>query len=137
MGTQRPPLKHLSRRETQIMEALYALGEANVEEVRIMIEEPPSYDSVRVTLSVLESKGFVTHERIGRKYVYRPQGSIHKAKRHAARRLLDVFFAGSMPAAVSAMIDVTGTRLKAEELDELARLIEARRRKATSRKRRT
>lgn len=137
MGRQRPPLKHLSRRETQIMEALYALGEANVEDVRVMIEQPPSYDSVRVTLGVLESKGLVTHQKDGRKYLYRPAGSIHKAKRRAVRRLLDVFFAGSMPAAVSAMIDVTGTRLSAGELDELARLIEACRRKATSKRRGT
>ncbi|UCC29516.1 MAG: BlaI/MecI/CopY family transcriptional regulator [Phycisphaerales bacterium] len=137
MGKQRPLLKHLSRRETQIMEALYALGEANVEDVRVMIEQPPSYDSVRVTLAVLESKGLVTHQKDGRKYLYRPAGSIHKAKRRAVRRLLDVFFAGSMPAAVSAMIDVTGTRLSAGELDELARLIEARRRKATSKRRGT
>lgn len=137
MGKRRPPFTHLSRRETQIMEALYALGEANVEDVRVMIEQPPSYDSVRVTLGVLESKGLVTHQKDGRKYLYRPVGSIHKAKRRAVRRLLDVFFAGSMPAAVSAMIDVTGTRLSAGELDELARLIEVRRRKATSKRRGT
>lgn len=137
MGKRRPPFTHLSRRETQIMEALYALGEANVEDVRVMIEQPPSYDSVRVTLGVLESKGLVTHQKDGRKYLYRPVGSIHKAKRRAVRRLLDVFFAGSMPAAVSAMIDVTGTRLSAGELDELAHLIEARRRKATSKRRGT
>ena len=137
MGKRRPPFTHLSRRETQIMEALYALGEANVEDVRVMIEQPPSYDSVRVTLGVLESKGLVTHQKDGRKYLYRPVGSIHKAKRRAVRRLLDVFFAGSMPAAVSAMIDVTGTRLSTGELDELARLIEVRRRKATSKRRGT
>lgn len=120
---------HLSRRETQIMETLFAQGEATVEEVRRAIDDGPSYDSVRAILRILETKGFVTRRKEGRKHVCHPTESMYRAKRAATRHLLDTFFRGAMPTAVSTLIDVAEPRLSDDELDELAALIEAARSK--------
>ncbi len=123
MPKRRTPYIHLSRRETQIMEILYARGEANVRAVRDAISDAPSYDSVRVILGILEDKGFITHRKEGRHYVYRPKGRIDRVKRSAMRHLLDTFFGGSTPSAVSALIDMTASELTPEELDQLAERI--------------
>ena len=47
----------LSRRERQIMEAIYRRGSATVSEVRGDLPDPPSYSAVRATLRILEEKG--------------------------------------------------------------------------------
>src|SRR5687768_9983394 len=61
----------LSRRERQIMDAIYALGEANATEIRGRMVDPPTRTAVRTILSILEAKGHVTHRKVGRNYVYR------------------------------------------------------------------
>ena len=48
----------LSRRERQIMDIIYRLGEATVNEVLEGLEEPPSYSAVRAHLRILEEKGW-------------------------------------------------------------------------------
>jgi BlaI family penicillinase repressor len=129
MGDRRRPFTHLSRRETQIMEVLIAHGEASVEEVRRAMGDGPSYDSVRVILGILRAKGLVRHRKEGRKHIYRPKDSPRVAKRAAIRHLLDTFFMGSTPVAVSTLIDLTKSKLSEEELDDLAALIDAAREK--------
>ncbi|UCE59169.1 MAG: BlaI/MecI/CopY family transcriptional regulator [Phycisphaerales bacterium] len=123
MPGRKTPYIHLSGRETQIMQALYAHGEATVREVRDAIKDSPSYNSVRVILGILEDKGFITHRREGRRYVYRPKGHIERAKRSAMRHLLETFFRGSTPLAVSAFIDMAASELTSEELNQLAKQI--------------
>ncbi len=46
-----------SRREKEMMDVIYRLGQATVAEVREQMTHPPSYSSVRGTLSGLERKG--------------------------------------------------------------------------------
>ena len=135
MGKQARPITHLSRRETQIMEVLLARGEASVEEVCRAIDDGPSYDSIRVILGILKTKGFVVRRKEGRKYIYRPKGSPQKAKRAAMRHLLDTFFMNSTPVAVSTLFDLTRSKLSNEELDDLATLIDAARRERRRRSR--
>lgn len=116
------------------MEVLYSRGEASVEEVCRAIDDLPPYDSIRVILGILESKGFATHRRQGRKYVYSARESTDRAKRAAVRQLLDTFFSGSTPTAVSALIDMEASGLSAKELDELAELIKSAKRKRLKRR---
>lgn len=107
------------------MEVLITHGEASVEEVRRAMDDGPSYDSVRVILGILKAKGLVRHRKEGRKHIYRPKDSPRVAKRAAIRHLLNTFFMGSTPVAVSALIDLTKSKLSGEELDELAALVDA------------
>ncbi|HZM58659.1 MAG TPA: BlaI/MecI/CopY family transcriptional regulator, partial [Vicinamibacterales bacterium] len=62
----------LSRRERQIVDALYKLGRASAAEIRAEMPAAPSYSAVRSLLRILEEKGHVRHEQDGPRYVYLP-----------------------------------------------------------------
>jgi BlaI family penicillinase repressor len=114
----------LSRRERQIVDALYKLGRASAAEVRAELLDPPSYSAVRALLRILEDKGHVRHEQDGPRYVYAPTVARDSAKRSAMRHLLHTFFDGSAAQAMSALLDVSSSRLSDSELDRLERLID-------------
>ena len=124
----RTPEKHLSRRERQIMDALYASGRATAQEVMDALPDPPSYSAVRALLRVLEDKGHVRHEQEGPRYVFVPVVAREAARRSALHRVLDTFFDGSTEQAVAALLDLQSSQLDPQELDRLARLIEKARR---------
>ena len=116
----------LSRREREILEVIFAIGgEASAEEIRERLTDPPSYSAVRAMLAKLEAKGAVRHKEKGLRYVYSPTTSRGKARKSALRRMIDVFFAGSKGEAVTALLDEE--EWSEEELDELAKAIERRR----------
>jgi BlaI family transcriptional regulator, penicillinase repressor len=87
----------LSRRERQIMDALFALGEGGAREITTALREPDALDTVRVTLGVLEKKGLVRHRTEGRRHVFMPAQSRDEARRSAFTRLTRTFFGGSSP----------------------------------------
>ena len=49
----------VSRRERQILEILYRLGQATAKEVQDNLPDPPSYSAVRALLATLEGKDLV------------------------------------------------------------------------------
>jgi predicted transcriptional regulator len=118
-----PPNEKLSRREREIMDVLFALGDrASAEEIRERLTDPPSYSAVRAMLAKLEAKGFVRHREEGLKYVYAPTTSRASAQRTALRRLMRIFFEGSPGQAASALLkQETWTD---DELDALSAEIE-------------
>lgn len=124
------PLENLGRRERQIMDVLYKLGQATAEQVRETLPDPPTNSAVRGMLRLLEDKGLVTHDWDGPRHTYRPTADTAQVQRNAARHLLQTFFNNSMESAMAAMLGVADRSLTTEELDRLSRLIDqARRRK--------
>ena len=109
----------LSRREREIMEVLYRLGEAGVGEVVARIPDRPSYNSVRVTLGILAKKGHVTYHKDGRRYVYSPTVPHSEASKSAVHSLLRTFFRGSHSTAILTMLDMSEADLSEEELREI------------------
>ena len=120
-----PPQNQLSRRERQIMDVLYRLGEAGAAEVVDHLPDRPPYNSVRVTLGILERKGVVRHRRDGSRYVYTPTAPAEAVRESALRHLVRTFFRGSPSKAVLTLLDSPSTRLSEEELNELAAWVEA------------
>src|SRR5262245_36221626 len=103
--TSSPPHEKLTRREREIMDALFALEEgAAVEDVRERLTDPPSYSAVRAMLAKLEAKGFVRHREEGLRYVYAPTKSRASAQRGALSKLVRVFFGGSPIKTVTALL---------------------------------
>ena len=119
------PPSDLSRRERQIMDVIYRLGEAGAAEVVEHLPDRPAYNSVRVTLGILERKGLVRHRRDGTRYVYSPTVPAERARDSALRHVVRTFFRGSPSKAVLTLLDSPSTRLSAEELNELAAWVEA------------
>lgn len=108
------------------MDAVYALRRATVAEVVRHLAEPDARDSVRVTLAILERKGFVGHDRVENRNVYYPTVPAGTARRSAMRHLVSTFFGGSPSNAVLALLDVSRDRLSDEDLEEISRWIAAR-----------
>ena len=118
----------LSRRERQIMDVLYQLGEATAAEVQERMPEPPSYSAVRAMLRILEDKGHIAHHEDGPRYVYAPTVARDTARRSAVSHLLKTFFDGSVEQALAALLDGAERKLSRDEIDRLSRLIEQRKR---------
>lgn len=125
---ERPPAHVFSRRERQIMDVLYARGEATAWEIQRNIPDAPSYAATRRLIAILEEKGHVRHRTEGTKYVYSPTGDVEAARATALKHLRQTFFHGSTARAVTALLDLGGGDLKPDELDQLAELIEKARR---------
>ena len=115
---------HLSRRERQIMDVIYELGQATVAEVRSRLPDPPGYSAVRAAIRVLEQKGHLKHRHDGPRYVYLARVPRTKASKSALRRVLQTFFDGSTEAAVAALLDMKSADLSPDDLDRLAALID-------------
>jgi predicted transcriptional regulator len=114
----------LGKRERQIVEAVYRLGEASVSDVLAEIADPPSYSSVRAMLGTLVQKDVLAYRRQGKRYLYRPVTSKGKTQKSALRRLIAGLFGGRASEAMAALLDVAGSSLTDEELDRIRQLIE-------------
>jgi len=113
----------LSRRERQIMDIIYKKGAASAAEVQSELPGIPNYSTVRALLSILEKKGQLLHKREGLKYIYYPAVPRNKAVKHAINGLLTTFFNNSVEQAVSALLDMEGSKLSDEELDRISEMI--------------
>ena len=118
------PLPPLSRRERQIMDILFARGRASATEILESIEDPPSNSALRALLKVLEDKGHVQHEELGRVYYYSPTIALDTARRSALNHLVETFFEGSMENVVSTLLKINRRKLDPEQAERIARMIE-------------
>ena len=95
----------LSRREREIMNAIFALGDhASAEDIRAELSDPPSYSAVRAMLAKLENKGYVSHREEGFRYIYSPTTPRTTARRSALQELVKVFFRGSPGETATALL---------------------------------
>jgi len=99
------PTEKLSRREREILDILFALGNSgSAEDIRERLSDPPSYSAVRAMLVKLEAKGVIRHRAEGLRYVYSPVASKSSAQKRAVSQLLNVFFGGSPSQAAAALL---------------------------------
>ena len=114
---------YLSRRERQIMDVVYACGEAPAAEVVKRIPDPPTRTAVRTMLRILEEKGHLRHRKEGREFIYQPTRARQRAGQSALRGVLATFFDGSLEKAVAAHLADPAAEPTPDELKRLARLI--------------
>jgi predicted transcriptional regulator len=121
-----PDPAHLSKRERQIMDVIYARGQASISQVLAEMPDPPMRGALRTMLRILEHKGHLTRREQEGEIVYRPTESRGQAGRSALERVLDVFFGGSLESAVAAHLGDPrrAAKLSRKELQRLAKLIE-------------
>ena len=120
----------LSRREQQIMDIVYQHGRVSVADVLKDLPDPPTYSTVRALLGILEQKGYLIHEKDGKRYIYRPTQPRHLAGRSALKQIFQTFFDKSIEKTVIAL--VSEVDLSDEELDRLSQLIEQAKKGGTS-----
>ena len=124
--SQSPPKRrhqHLTRREREIVNALFALGNrASADDIRGRLTDPPTDSSVRVMLARLEKKGVLRHQVEGQKYVYSATTSPATAKKTALQQYVHTFFGGSLTQMMTAL--VADSSFSEDELDALKTEIE-------------
>ncbi len=116
--------KGLSRRERQIMQALYERGQATVAEVQEALPDAPGYSAVRRLVAILEEKGQVTHTEQGGRYIYSPAETWTAVSKSAIEQVVESFFGGSVESAVATLLNSQKTRPGEEELQRLEALIQ-------------
>ena len=113
----------LTRREREIMNAVFALGNrASAEDIRARLTNPPTDSSVRVMLARLEKKGYLKHQQDGVRYLYSATISPATAKRTALQQYVQTFFGGSLKQMMTAL--VSDGSLTDDDLDTLKAEIE-------------
>jgi predicted transcriptional regulator len=118
----KPP--DLSRRERQIMDAVFALGEATVNQVVEAISDAPTAMAVRRMMHILEEKGHLKRRENGREVVYLPREARVKAGRSAFQNVLETFFGGSLEEALAAHLHSRKDSVSDDERERLIALIE-------------
>jgi len=116
-------LLSLSKRERQIMDVVYMLGEATAADIHEHLPEKAGEDSIRKLIRVVEAKGYLTHRREGPRYVYQPTIPSDVASQYALRHTLKTFFRGSAPRVVSALLALKEGELSEDEIAEILALI--------------
>jgi len=119
-----PDPADLSRRERQIMDAVFASGEATVNRVVETIPDAPTAMAVRRMMHILEEKGYLKRREEGREVVYLPREAKAKAGQSALQRVLETFFGGSLEEALATHLVARKDGVSAEERERLIRLIE-------------
>jgi predicted transcriptional regulator len=111
----------LSRRERQVMDILYSLGQATAAEIHERLADPPTFSATRAVIRTLQEKGHVRFEAQGLRYVYFPIVPVERARRSALAHVVSTFFEGSPARLMAALLN--DTRVSDEELRSLEALI--------------
>lgn len=125
----------LSRRERQIMDALFEAGELSAQDVRAAIPDAPGYSAVRALLAKLVEKKIVDFREEGPRYIYFPVVAQEEARISALQKMLKTFFGGSTSAAVNALLGMNKEKLSSEEIDKLQQAIDSAAKAETSARR--
>ena len=113
----------LTDAEARVMAVLWDRQAATVAEVvGALKKRPATYSTVQTILRILETKGYVTHDKVERAFVYRPVVDQAQARRRALRHLVGRLFDGSPTLLVSNVLD--DETIDAAELRRLKKLIE-------------
>ena len=100
-----PSHEKLTRREREIMQVLFSLGnKASAEEIRTRLTDPPSSSAIRAMLTRLEAKGQLKHREEGLRYVYSATTSPAVASKKALKQHISTFFGGSLREMAAALL---------------------------------
>jgi predicted transcriptional regulator len=122
MPRQRSPA--LTDAEAPIMGVLWQRKTATVAEVIVALKKtrPVSYSTVQTILRILEAKGYVAHEKVGRAFIYRARVDERQARRRALKHLVSRLFNGSPSLLVLNVLE--DNQIDAQELSQLKKFIE-------------
>jgi predicted transcriptional regulator len=93
----RKPSAALTDAEAAVMAVVWRLRSASVGDVVAAMNEtrPVTYSTVQTILRILETKGYVTHAKVARAFIYQPVVDERQARRRALRHLVNRLFDGS------------------------------------------
>ena len=94
--------RSLTKAEEQIMQALWQLGKAFVKDIVDVMPEPkPHYNTVSTIIKILEEKGFVDHESLGKSNRYFPIVAKEDYTNRSMKQFVKGYFDGSFASMLS------------------------------------
>ena len=113
----------LTEAELRIMRVLWSRQRATVSEVTEALQDEAglAYTTVLTMLQILKKKGYVTHEKVGRAFVYSPVVARDAARRDAVAHMVKRFFNNSVELLVLNILE--NEKITAKELKRLKKLI--------------
>jgi len=120
----RKPSSTLTDGELRLMRVLWRLGPSTVAAIVDAVggANPPAYNTVQTMMRILERKGFVTHRKDGRAFVFDALVDESCARKSAIRHMLDRFFDNSPGTLVLSLLEHDD--VPDAELLQLRRLIQ-------------
>ena len=93
----RRPSATLTDGELRLMRVLWRQGPSTVAAIvdAVAGANPPAYNTVQTMMRILERKGFVSHRKDGRAFVFDALVDESRAQQSAIRHVLDRFFDNS------------------------------------------
>lgn len=123
---QKKKSEFLTEVELEFMTELWALGQGSVRDVlaKLAPERNLAYTSAATILRIMEQKDFVTSEKQGKTFVYRPVLAKDAYQSKTLRDLSDKLFDGTPASMVARLVDDQG--LSEETLEEIRALLDRR-----------
>ncbi len=120
----RPKSPTLTEAELRLMDVLWKKEAATVRDVVAALpgNEPLAYSTVLTTLRILERKGYVSHEKEGRAYVYQPVVGREDARRSVVRYMMSRFFNNSPEALMLNILE--NETVDGDVIDRLKRMVD-------------
>jgi BlaI family penicillinase repressor len=120
----RPRSPALTDAEARVMSVVWQRRTVSVADVVAALRKKHavSYSTIQTILRILETKGYVAHEKVARAFIYRPRVDERQARRRALRHLVARLFNGSPSLLVLNVLE--DDQIEADELSRLKKLIE-------------
>ena len=112
----------LTKGEEEVMQIIWTLGKATVNEIIECMKEPkPKYTTVATFIKILENKGFIGHEAAGRGFRYYPLLEKSDYAGSVASNVLATYFDGSLSQMVSFFSQ--NENISISEMDEILDIV--------------
>ncbi|GJM12377.1 MAG: transcriptional regulator [Pseudohongiella sp.] len=113
----------LTEGELRLMKVIWTLKTATVRDVVVELEKKGrvAYNTVQTMMRILEDKGYLSHEKSGRSFIYSPIVERHNARSAALKQLLENFFDDSPQSLLVNLIE--DEELDASDIKKLKELI--------------
>jgi BlaI family transcriptional regulator, penicillinase repressor len=119
----RRPSSTLTDAEARVMTVLWERGQSTVAEVVTALgrKRPVNYSTVQTIMRILETKGYVAHEKVGRAFIYRAVVDQRQARRRALSHLVSRLFDNSPSLLVLNVLE--DDQIQPEEIERLRKLL--------------
>ncbi len=119
----RKTLSRLGETEMEVLQHVWASGEASVADVhsRILRDRAVAYTTVMTVMKKLARKGFLHCDSSGSRYLYKPARPPAQVREELLQDLLDQVFQGSASALLQTLVH--GERISPEERAEFQDLL--------------
>lgn len=95
-------MKQLTKAEEEVMHILWQLEKCNVASILQELPEPkPAYNTISTIVRILEDKGFVDHEKVGKGHIYFSVVKKADYSNQSINKLMEGYFQGSFKSMVS------------------------------------